>query len=228
MDNPKHIGIILDGNRRWAKSQGRSSLYGHRQGAKNVEKIARAAFSAGVKMLTVYAFSTENWRRDGAEVSYLMKLLSSFIAREAKSLVQAGIRLEFLGRLSDLTPALRQEIAVIRRLTRSGQAGQLNICLSYGGRDELVRAVRQIVRQGVLPAAVTEELVSSQLDTAGWPDPDLIIRTSGEQRLSGFLTWQSVYSELYFSPKFWPEFGPADLELALKEYRRRQRRFGAN
>ena len=228
MNIPQHIGFILDGNRRFAAAKGRSKLYGHRQGVNNVKVITRAAFKQGVKIVTVFAFSTENWRRDSDEVEYLMKLLSTFISREVKSLARQGIKVCFFGRLNDFTPAIKKEIAAATRLTKDGQSGQLNICLSYGGRDEIVRAVKKIIKQGTPVSEVNEELISQQLDTVGLADPDLIIRTSGEQRLSGFLTWQSVYSELYFSPKFWPEFSPDDLALAIREYGRRQRRFGAN
>ncbi len=228
MNIPQHIGFILDGNRRFAAAKGRSKLYGHRQGVNNVKVITREAFKQGVKIVTMFAFSTENWRRDSDEVEYLMKLLSTFISREVKSLARQGIKLCFFGRLNDFTPAIKKEIAAATCLTKDGQSGQLNICLSYGGRDEIVRAVKKIIKQGTAAAEVNEELISQQLDTVGLADPDLIIRTSGEQRLSGFLTWQSVYSELYFSPKFWPEFSPDDLALAIKEYNRRQRRFGAN
>ena len=225
---PAHVGIILDGNRRWARSQGLPLLEGHRRGLDNVKVIARQAFKKGVAIMTVFAFSTENWRRDKKEVSYLMRLFRIFIKREVASLAREGVRIKFIGRLSDFDAGMRLEMKRAEKETKSGLKGQLNVCLSYGGRDEIVRAVKKIIKTRKKGQEISESLISQNLDSAGLPDPDLIIRTSGEQRLSGFLTWQSVYSELYFTKKHWPAFSPRDLDIALRDYAKRQRRFGAN
>jgi undecaprenyl diphosphate synthase len=225
---PAHIGIILDGNRRWARSQGLPPLEGHRRGLDNVKIIARQAFKRGVAIMTIFAFSTENWRRDKKEVSYLMGLFRIFIKREVASLAREGVRVRFFGRLSDFDAGMRLEMKRAEKETKNGLKGQLNVCLSYGGRDEVVRALKKVIKTGKRGREISESLISQNLDSAGLPDPDLIIRTSGEQRLSGFLTWQSVYSELYFTKKHWPAFSPRDLDLALRDYAKRQRRFGAN
>jgi len=225
---PSHIGIIIDGNRRWAKARKRSTLVGHREGLKNVKIVTRAAFKQGVKIVTIFAFSTENWHRDKKEVDYLIKLFTSLVRTEIKGLIKNGIKVKFFGRVNDFPVSMRQAMKEAASFSSKGQSGQLNVCLSYGGRDEIVRAVKKIVKSRRPAQEVNEALINRSLDTVGLPDPDLIIRTSGEQRLSGFLTWQSVYSELYFSPKFWPDFGPDDLAAAISEYQRRRRRFGAN
>jgi undecaprenyl diphosphate synthase len=223
---PQHVGIILDGNRRWAKRQGLPTLEGHRRGLNNVRTIADAAFKSGIKILTVFAFSTENWQREKREVSYLMKLFKMFIAQELKATVAKGVKINFFGRLTDFTPALQADMRRAQIQTKHGTKGILNICLSYGGRNEIVRAVQKIVRRKIKPSQISEDLIAANLDSAGLPDPDLVIRTSGEERLSGFLTWQTVYSELYFIKKYWPEFSPRDLQLALREYASRRRRYG--
>ncbi|MFA6995073.1 MAG: polyprenyl diphosphate synthase [Patescibacteria group bacterium] len=225
---PLHVGIILDGNRRYAKANGLPRFEGHRRGLMNVKTIVKAAFSQGIKILTVYAFSTENWNREKVEIDYLMKLFKIFVNREVKTLVAQGVKINFFGRLTDYNAEIQADIKKIEAQTRRGLKGILNICLSYGGRDELVRAVKKIVNQEISVSEISESLIEKNLDSAGLPDPDLIIRTSGEQRLSGFLTWQSVYSELYFTKKYWPEFSKLDLIEAINEYSRRQRRYGAN
>ena len=225
---PVHIGIILDGNRRWAKSRRLPTFEGHRRGLDNVRKIAKEVFARGIKIMTVFAFSTENWHRDPAEVSYLLGLFKRFIDRETKALLKNGIKLKFFGRRNDFDKETRLAMKRAEQATRLGKKGQLNVCLSYGGRDEIVRAVRKIAASGKRAGEINEDLISARLDSAGLPDPDLIIRTSGEQRLSGFLTWQAVYSEIYFTHKHWPAFKTADLKAALDDYARRQRRFGAN
>lgn len=224
---PIHVGLILDGNRRWAKARSRPVWAGHRAGINNIKRITAQAFKRGVKIITVFAFSTENWRRQPEEVEYLMSLFSKFIASEADKLAKRGWRIKFFGRLADFKPDLRKNMRASERISRQGSTGQLNVCLSYGGRDEIVRAVKKIIRAKKPAEAVDEKLIGRHLDTAGLPDPDLIIRTSGEKRLSGFLSWQSAYSELLFVDKYWPDFGPADLDEALAEYEKRQRRFGA-
>jgi len=228
MEIPKHIGIILDGNRRWAKSKGLPPFEGHRQGFDNLKKIASYAFNRGVGILTVYAFSTENWQRDKKEVSYLMDLFRILVNREVDILAKEGVKVNFFGRLSDFEKDLQESIDKAIDKTKDGNKGILNICLSYGGRDELVRAFKKISSQGIDSQDINEDLISKNIDSVGMPDPDMIIRTSGEQRLSGFLTWQSIYSELYFPKKSWPEFNEQDFDLALEEYNNRQRRFGAN
>lgn len=225
---PEHVGIIMDGNRRWAKEHKLPSLEGHRQGLNNLKKIIKTVFQTGVKILTVYAFSKENWQREAPEVEYLMKLFKFFIKQEIKSLVKQGVKVNFWGCLSDFSADLQEDIKKLQELTKFGRQGTLNICMSYGGRDELVRAFRRIISQKVRSENIDEDLISRNLDSAGYPDPDLIIRTSGEQRLSGFMTWQSVYSELYFIKKYWPDFSLEDLKEALSVYTLRQRRFGSN
>lgn len=228
---PEHVGLILDGNRRWAKKAKLSSLEGHRRGLDNLKNISQHAFKKGVKIITVFAFSTENWQREKKEVTYLLRLLKIFIKKEVKDLIKEGIKIKFLGRLSDFEESLFLEMKKTEEATTNGKNGQLNICLSYGGRDEIVRAVRKIVtlyraQNNLKVSKINEDMMSKYLDTAFLVNPDLVIRTSGEQRLSGFLTWQSVYSELYFTSKCWPAFTPKDFDLALQEYSCRQRRFG--
>ena len=228
MNIPKHIAIILDGNRRFAKARNLPAFEGHRQGFENLKKISTYIFDKGVDILTVYAFSTENWNRSKQEIAYLMDLFRLLVNKEIKTLIKQGIKVNFFGRLTDLDKDLQESIAKVGQETNNGQKGILNICFSYGGRDELVRAFRKIASSNISPEKITEELISQNIDSAGLPDPDMIIRTSGEQRLSGFLTWQAVYSELYFTKKTWPEFSEADLDLAISEYNNRQRRFGGN
>lgn len=228
MNIPKHIAIILDGNRRWAKANNLPAFEGHRHGFENLKKISTYIFDKGVDILTVYAFSTENWNRSQQEVAYLMDLFRLLVNKEIKNLIKQGTRVNFFGRLTDFDDALQKSMADVMKKTQNGRKGILNICLSYGGRDELVRAFRKISSQDIKPERITEELISQNIDSAGLADPDMIIRTSGEQRLSGFLTWQSVYSELYFTKKTWPEFDELELDKAIAEYNNRQRRFGGN
>ena len=225
---PKHIGIILDGNRRFARTRGLPDFEGHRLGFENLKKTTEYIFSKGVEILTVYAFSTENWDREKKEIAYLMDLFRILVNREIDKLVKRGVKVNFFGRLIDLDQDLQDSIEKAREKTKNGQQGILNVCFSYGGRDELVRAFKKIIDQKIAVDKIDQELISKNLDSAGIPDPDMIIRTSGEQRLSGFLTWQSIYSELYFPQKTWPEFIEADLDEAILEYNRRQRRFGGN
>lgn len=223
---PEHIAIIMDGNRRWAKKRGLPSIEGHRAGYEQFKKISERCRELGVKILTVYAFSTENWKRGKEEVSYLMKLLEAALKKERGSFIKQGIRLNVLGRIEKLPDSLRKLVCEVMEETKNNKEGILNLALSYGGRDEIIEAVKKIIAEKIRPEDVNEEIFSKYLHTAGQPDPALLIRTSGEQRLSGFLPWQSVYSELYFSPKLWPEFTENDLEEAIKEYQERQRRFG--
>lgn len=217
----------MDGNRRWACKRGIPKLLGHKKGYENLKKIADACFDRGIGVTTFFAFSTENWNRSKTEVAYLLKLLGTALNEEVARLNERNIKVRFIGDLTGFAPDLQERMRTTMRLTEKNTKGVLNVAVNYGGRHELLRTIRSITRDRVAPDAITEELVSSRLDTAGLPDPDLLIRTSGEQRVSGFLTWQAVYSELYFTKKFWPDFTPADLDRALFEYADRERRFGA-
>ena len=228
MQIPKHIGIILDGNRRWARNKDLPTFEGHRQGFENLKKITLCAFDKGIEILTVYAFSTENWSRDKKEVAYLMDLFRLLINKEINTLAKQGVKVNFFGRREDFADDIQKSMTTALEKTKDGKKGILNICLSYGGRDELVRAYKKISQAGITADQITEDIISQNIDSAGMLDPDMIIRTSGEQRLSGFLTWQSVYSEFYFPETDWPDFSQADLDLAIEEFDKRHRRFGAN
>jgi len=223
---PEHVGIIMDGNGRWAKARGLPRLAGHRAGAKNLRRIIRAAADAGVKHLTFYAFSTENWSRPEEEVSGLMGLLGEFIETETPELHKEGARLLHIGHLEHLEPQLRQKIENAIELTKNNTRIDVILAFSYGGRDEIVTAVRKIVASGIPAEEITQQTLSESMFTVGIPDPDLIIRTSGELRTSNFLTWQSVYSEWAFPQVFWPDFDEAALDEVLKDFANRDRRFG--
>lgn len=225
---PQHIGIILDGNRRWAREQNLPTFRGHKKGFDNLKIIALHAFDLGVKTLTVYGFSTENWNRSKEEVAYLMQLFKLMVNKEAKVLTKKGIKINILGKLDDFDDELQAGIKNAMKISKDGKKGTLNICLNYGGREEIVQAVQKMIKDKVVAKDVTKELLSRYLYTGGQTDPDLIIRTSGEQRLSGFLTWQSIYSEFYFPKKHWPAFEPQDLDKAIAIYSKRKRRFGGN
>jgi len=227
MTEVKHLAIIMDGNRRWARAQGLPTLEGHRRGYDRIKEVGDWCIDRGITTLTVYAFSTENWKRSVEEVAYLMDLLKIGLTHEIGGFIAKGIRLQVIGEREGLSPELQQAIAEAEQKTAGGTRGLLNLAINYGGRLEIVRAVQKLMNDGVTADQISEELITGALWTAGQADPDLIIRTSGEQRLSGFLTWQSVYSELYFCQKHWPEFGEADLDAALEDYAQRQRRFGA-
>ena len=226
---PKHIGIIMDGNGRWAKRQGMPRKMGHRQGAKVFSDIAKYCRDIGIPYLTVYAFSTENWSRPKDEVDAIMNLLSEYLA-DIKKHKDENIRLCFLGEKSQLRPDLQTQIADIEERSSKNDGITVNVALNYGGRDEIIRAVRKLAAQcaeGTLdPAQIDEKLLSDTLDTAGQPDPDMIIRSSGEMRTSNFLPWQSTYSEYILMNILWPDFKPADLDRAILEYLQRSRRFG--
>ncbi len=223
----QHLGIIMDGNRRWAKRRGLPTLEGHRRGYDVVMKLGDWCLDRGVEILTVYAFSAENWNRSKKEVGYLMRLLSLALTQEVAGLHKKNIRIQVIGRLKELPAHLQKHITDAMELTKNNTRGTLQLAINYGGRGEIVDAVKQIVREGKQASKITEQSISEKLYTAGQPDPDMIIRTSGEQRLSGFLAWQSVYSELLFIEKNWPDFTERDLDAALSEFARRQRRFGA-
>ncbi len=214
----EHLAVIMDGNGRWAERRHLPRLMGHRAGAEALDRCMHYCKAAGVKYLTVYAFSTENWKRSEEEVSGLMKLLSSFIASKEKTLVKEGVRFRVIGRRTDLSEKLQSEIAALEEKTKDGDF-TLVVALSYGGRDEIVRAAMKF-------KGATEEEFAACLDTAGIPDPDLIVRTSGEQRTSNFLLWQSAYSEYYFTPVLWPDFDQAEFDKALDAFAHRERRMG--
>ncbi len=229
MNIPEHIAIILDGNGRWAKSKGMPRNYGHTVGAKNVENICRACHDLGVKYLTVYAFSTENWSRPNDEVSAIMKLLRSYLKTCFKLADDNDMRVRVLGDLNGLESDMRETILSLEEHTKDHEALNFQIALNYGSRDEMVRAVRRLsedIKNGSFEGEITEEAISGYLDTKGIPDPDLLIRTSGEQRLSNFLLWQCAYTEFYFTDVHWPAFTKEELEKAIKNYSERNRRYG--
>jgi undecaprenyl diphosphate synthase len=223
---PRHIAIIMDGNGRWAKARGLPRAAGHRAGVENLRRVIEGCVEDGVQILTIYAFSTENWERPEEEVKGLMRILEDVIDRELGELHRNGVQLRHLGRLERLSPFLQRKVKEAIELTRNNRRLILNIAFNYGGRDELVCAVRQIIRDGVAADSVDEALIGKYLFTAGTPDPDMVIRTSGEQRVSNFLIWQSAYSEWYFPPVYWPDFDKEELRKALWEFSSRDRRFG--
>ena len=229
---PTHIAIIMDGNRRWAKAKGMPVAMGHKEGAKTLEKIVRYANKIGLKYITVYAFSTENWKRAEDEVNALMLLLQSYIEDYSKRADSENIKVQFLGDTTSFKPKMQKGIQDCTQRTKNNTGVTFNIALNYGGRAEIIKAAKEIatdVKQGILDVNdITEEVFSSKLYTANQPDPDLLIRTSGEIRLSNFLPWQLVYSELVFIDKKWPDFNEEDLDKAIIEYQRRTRKFGAN
>jgi undecaprenyl diphosphate synthase len=223
---PKHVAIIMDGNGRWARGRGLPRLYGHRAGTENIRRIVRACVEYGVKYLTLYAFSTENWNRPDDEVQGLMRILAEVIERETPELSREGVQIRHLGHMEGVPEALQESIRYALDTTKHNDRLILSVCFNYGGRDEVVRAVRQIVREGVPPEQITEDTISAHLYTADLPDPDLIIRTAGEIRLSNFLIWQAAYAEFYFTPILWPDFDRDAFHDALVEYSRRRRKFG--
>lgn len=223
---PKHVVIIPDGNRRWAKKHGFTTLQGHKKGLDVAYTMAKASRSLGVKVLTIWGFSTENWSRSKVEVSYLMKMYSLFLGKHIREMVADGVRFKWLGRRDRVPDALRKVLVKIENATKNNKKYVLNVCLDYGGHDEIVAAVRKIVRKGVKPSQVTEELIGNNLATRGLPNPDLLIRTSGEMRTSGIMPWQTTYTELFFSKLLFPDFSLAELKRAIADYSARQRRFG--
>jgi|FLYN01.1.fsa_nt_gi undecaprenyl diphosphate synthase len=223
---PRHVAIIMDGNGRWAKARGLPRTEGHRAGTENLRRILKACVEFGVEILTIYAFSTENWNRPRAEVRMLMRILESVIDRELKELHESGVQIRHIGEVDRIEPRLRQKIRQACEYTKNNTKLILNVAFNYGGRDEIVQAVQRIVADGIPPEDIDEDLISSYMYTHDLPDPDLIIRTSGEMRTSNFLTWQGTYSEYYFTPKYWPDFDKEELRKALVEYSHRTRRFG--
>jgi undecaprenyl diphosphate synthase len=214
----------MDGNGRWAKKRSLPRIFGHRQGVKTVKKIVKSAYRLGVKVLTLYAFSTENWKRPETEVKALFSLLSQFIKKDLKELIDVGVKLRVLGDLSTFPPDLKSEIGSACKYTQKNVKLELNIALNYGARQEIVRAFGEMLKKGIKNP--TEEIVSSFLYTAGQPDPDLLIRTSGELRVSNFLLWQIAYSEIYLTDKLWPDFTSQDFKDAISDFQKRERRFG--
>jgi undecaprenyl diphosphate synthase len=224
---PQHVAIIMDGNGRWATRRGLPRAAGHRAGVENIRRIVRECPTLGVKYLTVYAFSTENWNRPGPEVNILMTLFGEFIDRETQNLHSEGVRIRHLGRIDRLSSVLQRKVRYALDLTRDNTTMTLAVALDYGGRADIVQAVQQIVARGTAPDEITEELIAAHLYTSELPDPDLIVRTAGEFRLSNFLIWQAAYAEYYSSPVFWPDFGAEELRQAIAAYGQRERRFGA-
>lgn len=223
---PAHVAIIMDGNGRWALKRRLPRLAGHKAGTENLRRIIKACVEFGVKYLTIYAFSTENWGRPREEVQGLMRILEDVIDKELAELDDQGVQIRHLGRLDQLDPALQEKVMDAVETTRHNSRLVLNVAFNYGGRAELVNAIQQMLRDGVDPERVTPELVSQYLYTAGVPDPDLIIRTSGELRISNFLIWQAAYSEWFVTPTYWPDFGKEEFRKALDEFAHRDRRYG--
>ena len=227
---PRHVGIIMDGNGRWAAARGLPRMEGHRRGVESVRRAVRAALEIGISYLTIYSFSAENWSRPPQEVSFLMGLLKRFIRNDLADLHANGVRVRVIGSREGLEPEITSLLAEAEALTRNNGRLTLVVAFNYGGRQEIAEAARRLAMQAVAgkldPATISPELIRAQLDTAGMPDPDLIIRTSGEQRLSNFLLWQSAYAEFVFLPLHWPDFDRAAFESALDVYAGRERRFG--
>lgn len=223
---PTHVAIIMDGNGRWAQQRGLPRLAGHRAGTENVSRVIEAFSEEGIKFLTLYAFSTENWGRPQPEVNGLLQILAEMIDKETENLFRNGVRLMHLGRIEELSLELQK--AVRRTVKRTESNTKINVCVAfnYGGRAEILDAVRRLLDEGIEASQLDEEAFSQRLYTAGMPDPDLIIRTAGEMRLSNFLIWQAAYAEYYTTPVFWPDFGREDVQQSLLAYSQRQRRFG--
>lgn len=223
---PVHVAIIMDGNGRWAKQRGLPRTEGHRAGTENMRPVLTAAVEFGIKMLTVYAFSTENWGRPEDEVRGLMTILEDTITRETPELHKNGVRLRHIGSLEGVSEQMKQAIQSAIELTQHNDRITLNVAFNYGGRAEILNAIKRMIQDGVTPTQIDERLFERYLYTAGLPDPDLIIRTAGEMRLSNFLIWQAAYAEYYSTPTYWPDFDKAELYKALVAFSQRQRRFG--
>ena len=223
---PNHIGIIVDGNRRWAKEKKLPTSAGHKKGAGRIEEIVRYARELGVKIISIYAFSTENWKREEEEVSYLMKLFDIYAKNKKEEANDLGIQVRVIGNFQGLPDFLQETLSELIAFTKNNERMIVNLAINYGGRDELVRAFRKIHDAITSSLEISEDLININLDTRGLPDPDLIIRTSGEQRLSNFLPWQATYAELYFPKIHWPDFDKEQLDIALNEFQVRQKRMG--
>ena len=225
---PAHVGIIMDGNRRWARERNLPTLEGHLRGYKKMRQAPEWFFLRGVKTLSVFAFSTDNWNRSRDEVNYLMKLIKKAVVEELEEAHKKGYRILISGRIDELPGDLPESCYEVMDKTKANQQGVLNICLNYGGRAEIINAVRKMIKNKVELEQVHEGMVKKYLYQSELPDPDIVVRTSGEQRLSGFQLWQSAYSELLFLKKYWPDFEESDVDLILKEYSERKRRFGGD
>ncbi|MEM7335162.1 MAG: isoprenyl transferase [Chloroflexota bacterium] len=223
---PKHVAIIMDGNGRWAKKRGLPRQAGHRAGAENLRRIINASVEFGIEILTIYAFSTENWGRPETEVRALMKIFARVLDQEIHNLHAQGVCIHHLGDLSAINPTLQEKVRRALELTKDNKTLILNVAFNYGGRAEILHAVQQMLADEIEPQALSEELFSSYLFTKGLPDPDLVIRTSGELRISNFLIWQAAYSEYYPTPAYWPDFGREELYKAIVAFNQRERRFG--
>lgn len=223
---PQHVAVIMDGNGRWAKQRGLSRLEGHKAGTENIRRVIDAFARHGVKYLTLYAFSTENWSRPKSEVNGLFRLLGQVIHKETRALHERGVRIRHLGSLEGLSSHLARQVQQAIQLTRSNAGITLSLAFNYGGRAEILEVVRRLISENITPENIDEKLFSSYLYTAGLPDPDLIIRTGGELRLSNFLLWQAAYSEYYATLTYWPDFDETEIDNALRAYSQRQRRFG--
>ncbi len=223
---PRHVAVIMDGNGRWATQRGLPRAAGHRAGTENIRRVIERFSDHGVEYLTVYAFSTENWSRPRPEVNAIIRLLDRFLRRELENLDQNNIRLRHFGHVETLPGWLQERVEGAIETTADNTGLGLNICFSYGGRDDIVTAVRSLVEEGVPASEIDEAAISQRLYSGGLPDPDLVIRTGGDMRVSNFLLWQCAYSELYFTDSYWPDFGREDIDIALAEYGRRKRRFG--
>jgi len=224
--SPRHVAIIMDGNGRWAQERGLPRVAGHRAGTENLRTIIRASAKFGIEYLTLYAFSTENWSRPRAEITGLMHILSEVIDRELEELNKEGARLVHIGHLNGLSKVLQKKVRQAVELTKANKRINIVLAFNYGGRDEIIHAIKKMIEEGVAAEDVDEELVSEYMFTSEIPDPDLVIRTSGEKRTSNFLTWQTVYSEWYFPKVYWPDFNEEELKKAIEEYADRDRRFG--
>lgn len=220
---PQHLGVIIDGNRRWAKERGLPTMEGHRRGFEKVKQLTKWCKNKGIKILTVFVFSTENWKRQKSEVNYLMGLAKKAVSSNAAELHKEGIKVRVIGQRERLPKPLQEEIISAEELTKKNKEMILNFALSYGGRTEILEAIKNIVKKKIPPEKINEEVVKENLWTS---DVDLVIRTGKEKRISNFLIWQTAYSEFYFSPKYWPDFTEKDLDSALADYAKRQRRFG--
>ena len=222
----KHIAIIMDGNRRWAKEKGLPSAMGHKKGVEALKTTLRACNDFGIKYLTVYAFSTENWNRKKEEVDFLMELLALTLTNELAEMHSEGVKISFIGDISKLSAKLQKILSNSVETTKNNTGVNLQIAFNYGARDEILHAVKSIAQNGLKPEEITEETISENLYTKDIPDPDLLIRTGGEMRISNYLLWQIAYSEIFIIDEYWPEFGRESLSVAIEEFNRRQRRFG--
>lgn len=223
---PQHVVIIPDGNRRWAKKHGLAPIEGHKKGLDTALSVVKGSRDLGVKVLTLWGFSTENWHREPYEVNYLMRIYTLFFKKHFKELIDEGVKFRWIGRRDRVPKQLKATLEKIEKETARNTNYILNICIDYGGHDEIIRAFKKLLKKGISASKISEEMIAKNLDTAGQPDPDLLIRTSGEMRTSGILPWQTVYSELYFAKMFFPDFSVDELKRAIGEYSARRRRFG--